>query len=112
MMSLADELSAILREAFVAEGLPPELGAVQISDRPDLAQFQCNGALPAAKLAKQNPRVIAEKVAARLKANPYLSKVAIAGAGFINLDVADDVLVTRAAATAKDHFLGVPQSGA
>lgn len=112
MISLADELSAILREAFMAEGLPPELGVVQISDRPDLAQFQCNGALPAAKIAKQNPRVIAEKVAARLKENPYLSKVEIAGAGFINLDVADDVLVVRAAATAKDCFLGAPQSGA
>ena len=61
MTSLSAELSAIAGAAFAAEGLSPELGSVQVSDRPDLAQFQCNGALPAAKAAKQNPRAIAER---------------------------------------------------
>jgi arginyl-tRNA synthetase len=75
MSSLSAELTAIAGAAFAAEGLSPELGVVQISDRPDLAQFQCNGALPAAKVAKQNPRAIAEKIAARLKVNPIFSKV-------------------------------------
>src|SRR6201995_6100624 len=96
MNALSSKLSAIAGAAFAAEGLSPELGAVQISDRPDLAQFQCNGALPAAKAAKQNPRAIAEKIAARLKANPLFSKVEIAGPGFINLDVADAALTERA----------------
>ena len=56
MTALAAELSAIAGSAFAAEGLSAELGKVQASDRPDLAQFQCNGALPAAKAAKANPR--------------------------------------------------------
>ncbi|HEX3675627.1 MAG TPA: arginine--tRNA ligase [Rhizomicrobium sp.] len=112
MTSLAAELTAIAQAAFAAEGLSPDLGAVQVSDRQDLAQFQCNGALPAAKQAKANPRTIAEKIAARLKADPIFTKVEIAGPGFINLDVADEVLAERAGAMARDARLGAPQTGA
>ncbi|HEY1836222.1 MAG TPA: arginine--tRNA ligase [Rhizomicrobium sp.] len=111
MISLVAELSAIAGNAFAAEGLSAELGAVQISDRPDLAQFQCNGALPAAKAAKQNPRAIAEKIAARLRANPIFSKVEIAGPGFINLDVTDEALAVRMGAMAKDVRLAAPETG-
>ena len=64
------------------KGSARHIGQVQVSDRPDLAQFQCNGALAAAKAAKANPRAIAEKIAARLKAEPIFAKVEIAGPGF------------------------------
>src|SRR6201999_165307 len=111
MTSLSAKLSAIAGAAFAAEGLSPELGTVQISDRPDLAQFQCNGALPDAKAAKQNPRAIAEKIAARLKANPLFSKVEIAGPGFINLDITDDAAAARVIAMSKDDRLGAPETG-
>jgi arginyl-tRNA synthetase len=100
MTSLAAELSAIAGKAFADEGLPEALGQVTVSDRPDLAQFQCNGALAAAKLAKGNPRAIAEKIAARLKADPQFSKVEIAGPGFINLDLQDTALAARIAGEA------------
>ena len=75
MTSLLAELSAIAGAAFAAEGLSPSLGQVQVSDRPDLAQFQCNGALAAAKTAKANPRAIAEKIAARLRESPLFGEV-------------------------------------
>ena len=111
MASLAEELSAIVSDAFAAEGLSPGSGAVSVSDRPDLAQFQCNGALPAAKAAKANPRAIAAGIAERLKANPIFAKVEIAGPGFINLDVTDDTLAARLGAMAKDDRLGAPETG-
>jgi arginyl-tRNA synthetase len=111
MSSLVSELTAIAGAAFAAEGLPQELGTVQVSDRPDLAQFQCNGALPAAKQAKTNPRAIAEKIAARLRGNPLFAKVEIAGPGFINLDLTDAALAGRGNALAKDEGLGAPQTG-
>ncbi|HEY4075640.1 MAG TPA: arginine--tRNA ligase [Rhizomicrobium sp.] len=98
MISLAGELSRIAGEAFAAEGLLESFGQVQISDRPDLAQFQCNGALAAAKAAKANPRAIAEKIAARLKANVIFAKVDIAGPGFLNLDLTDEALNARTSA--------------
>ncbi|HEY8255307.1 MAG TPA: arginine--tRNA ligase [Rhizomicrobium sp.] len=97
---LTAELSRIAGEAFAAEGLGETYGQVQLSDRPDLAQFQCNGALAAAKAAKTNPRAIAEKVAARLKASSIFAKVEIAGPGFLNLDLSDAALNDRAAVLA------------
>src|SRR5262245_24920911 len=89
MTSLTAGLSRAVGLAFEAEGLAASLGQVALSDRPDLCQFQCNGALAAAKIAKSNPREIAGKIAARLKAEPRFSKVEIAGPGFINLDLTD-----------------------
>jgi arginyl-tRNA synthetase len=109
-MSLATELSRLAGQAFAAEGLSESFGAVQVSDRPDLAAFQCNGALAAAKFlngrpadgspagaTKANPRAIAEKIAARLKADPLFSRIEIAGPGFLNLDLTDAALNERAA---------------
>ena len=90
-------------DAFAAEGLDRGFGQVQVSDRPDLAQFQCNGALAAAKQAKANPRAIAEKIAARLKADTHFAKVEIAGPGFINLDLTDAALDARIAARDARH---------
>src|SRR6185437_11763324 len=103
MTPLLKELSAIAGAAFAAEGFPPELGIVQPSDRPDLAQFQCNGALAAAKQMKTAPRAVAEKIATRLKANPIFSNVGIAGPGFINLDVSDETLANRMRTFAADE---------
>jgi arginyl-tRNA synthetase len=111
MKSLPADLSGIAGRAFEAEGFPAALGTVVASDRPDLAQFQCNGALAAAKQAKANPRAIADKVAARLRADPLFAKVEIAGPGFINLDIADDALAARAGAMAMDARLGAPETG-
>lgn len=102
MNALAAELSRIAGQAFAAEGLPDHLGLVQASDRPDLATFQCNGALAGAKLRKENPRQMAERIAARLRAEGIFSKVEIAGPGFINLDLTDEALNARIAAKPKD----------
>ena len=102
MMSLPAELSAIVGRAFEAEGFAPSFGTVQASDRPDLAQFQCNGALAAAKQAKTNPRALADKVVLRLKADPLFAKVEIAGPGFINLDITDAALTERVRAMTAD----------
>lgn len=85
MLSLTDRLSLVVGEAFAAEGLDAGFGAVRPSDRPDLAPFQCNGALAAAKAAGRNPRQLAEAVKARLDRAPALAGVTLAGPGFLNL---------------------------
>ncbi|HEX8568878.1 MAG TPA: arginine--tRNA ligase [Caulobacteraceae bacterium] len=99
-------LGEAVQAAFAAEGLPAELGRVTAADRPDLADFQCNGALAAAKAAKANPREIAGRVAARLEGDARLRSVEIAGPGFINLRVADAALAERANAVASDERAG------
>src|SRR5688500_11545535 len=109
MTSLLAELSASAAKAFAAEGLSEALGQVQRADREDLAQFQCNGALAAAKLAKANPRAIAEKIAQRLRAEPIFAEVSIAGPGFINLKLEDRVLEARLRPIAYAPRSAVPQ---
>ncbi len=94
-MLLTAELTALASAAFVAEGFDGAFGAVRVSDRPDLAQFQCNGALGAAKSAGRNPRELGEKIAARLKADPLFASVTVAGPGFVNMTLTDEALSAR-----------------
>jgi arginyl-tRNA synthetase len=105
-MLLTEELSSLVGAAFAAEGFDHSFGAVRTSDRPDLAQFQCNGALAAAKSAKLNPRAVGEKVAARLKEDPVFADVSLAGPGFINLSLTDATLSDRIGALSSDARLG------
>jgi arginyl-tRNA synthetase len=107
MSDLRRGLGEAVEAAFAAAGLPPELGRVTPSDRPDLADFQCNGALPAAKRAGKNPRELAAAIAEALKADPRLASVEIAGPGFINLRVTDGALAERA-----DRIAADPRAGA
>ena len=111
MTSLLAELSAIAGAAFAAEDISPELGHVQISDRPDLAEFQCNGALAAAKIAKANPRAIAEKIAARLRESPLVGEAVIAGPGFINLKLAPASIEKRLQSLYAHPERALPESG-
>jgi arginyl-tRNA synthetase len=106
MSDLKRELSEAVEAVFAECGLPPELGRVTASDRPDLADFQSNGALAAAKRVGKNPREIAAAVAERLAGDPRLAAVEIAGPGFINLKLTDAALSERARAIAADSRLG------
>lgn len=111
MTSLAQKLSIIVGDVFEAQGLDRALGRVTVSDRADLAQFQCNGAMGAAKQAKRNPREVAGVIAAELQKNPDFSKVDIAGPGFINLNVTDDFLTAHLKDNAADARLGADNYG-
>lgn len=106
MSDLKRSLSEAAAAAFQAAGLSPDFGRVTASDRPDLADFQCNGALAAAKSAKRNPREIAVQVVDILKTDPRLASVEIAGVGFINMRVSSDALSARANEIAVDPRAG------
>lgn len=110
MTSLAARLSEITGAAFAAAGFDPAFGLVRVSDRPDLAQFQCNGAMAAAKSAKRNPREIAQEIVTALEKNPAFSRLEIAGPGFINMTLDDGFLAAHLAGAAADGRLGVAQA--
>ncbi len=107
-MSLLGDLSKLFGDAFEKLGLSRAFGEVVVSQRPDLGQFQCNGALGAAREAERPPRQIAEEVIAALAAGEVLVSVDVAGAGFINMVLRDDYLATRIEALAADARMGVP----
>jgi arginyl-tRNA synthetase len=106
MTDLRTALGEAVEAAFAEAGLAASFGRVTPSDRPDLADFQCNGALAAAKSAGRKPREIAEAVAARLKGDARLARVELAGPGFINIRVSDAALSARAAEIAADARAG------
>ncbi|TAJ72327.1 MAG: arginine--tRNA ligase [Phenylobacterium sp.] len=106
MSDLKSVLGEAVEAAFAAIGAPPELGRVTPSDRPDLADFQSNGALAAAKRLGKNPREIATAVAAQLAGDPRLASVEIAGPGFINLKLGDAALSDRSNVIAADPRAG------
>lgn len=111
MSSLAQKLSVIVGDVFEAQGLDRAFGRVGVSDRADLAQFQCNGAMTAAKAAKKNPRDVAATVVDELKKNPIFSKLDIAGPGFINLNVTDETLTDYLKETGGNDRAGMEESG-
>ncbi len=107
MPDLSALLSAQAGDAFAALGLDPALGAVKRSDRPELADFQCNGAMAAAKAAGRKPQDIASDIVARWSAAAPDLELSFAGPGFINIKLADAALSAQAGAIAAD-----PRSGA
>ncbi len=87
MKYLLEQMSEVVGEAFEAEGVDPALGRVVVSNRPDLCEFQCNGAMAAAKKLHRNPLEIAQAVAERLKDNPVFSSAEALRPGFLNMNV-------------------------
>ena len=111
MTSIAEKLSRRVGFAFEGLGLPANLGEVRVSDRPDLCQFQCNGAMAAAKQAKKNPREIAQGIVEALSSDESFTKIEIAGPGFINLNVTDAFLAEHLVEISSDNNKGVARSG-
>ena len=92
MVTLTQYLSSLCGAAFAACGYDASLGAVTPSDRPDICQFQCNGALQGAKIYRMPPFRIAAAVVEKIKDEKAFAKVEMAMPGFINLTV-DDALI-------------------
>ena len=90
MEKLIDLISAEVSAAFQAAGFDPAYGKVTVSNRPDLGEYQCNGAMPAAKTAHKAPIQIAEAVAEQLRSRPAFAAVDAVKPGFLNLKLAPD----------------------
>lgn len=110
-MTLQTHLSELVGKTFADLGLPAELGEVLPSQRPELAQFQCNGAMAAARGAGRPARDIAHDVRDALAETHELSRVEIAGPGFINIDVADDTIAEWANRMQAHDHLGFERRG-
>ncbi len=85
MKKLLDMISDEVSQAFAAAGYDGALGKVTVSNRPDLCEYQCNGAMAGAKQYHCAPIQIAEKVAEQLNGNPVFDEVSAVKPGFLNL---------------------------
>ena len=85
MKKMLELISEEMKNAFEAAGYDRELGKVTVSNRPDLCEYQCNGAMAGAKQYKKAPIMIANDVAAKLGDSKVFSKVEAVAPGFLNL---------------------------
>ena len=106
MDKFIEKISYIVSTKFKENGYDKQYGKVNVSNRPDLCQFQCNGALAAAKKYGKAPRNIAEEVVESLNSLNTFEEISIAGPGFINIKVKDEVLVKYVNDMAKDKKCG------
>ncbi|MCR4689816.1 MAG: arginine--tRNA ligase [Lachnospiraceae bacterium] len=103
-------VSETMQEAFEKAGYPKESGRVSISNRPDLCQLQCNGAMALAKQEKKPPFEIAEKIAQTLKDNggeQVFSMIDVVKPGFLNLNVSQEFVKGYLEKMAADEKLGM-----
>ncbi len=107
MKPLRDQLSTLFGQAFAALGANPSLGEVVLSQKRELAQFQCNGAMAAAKALQRNPREVAQAVIETIAGKELFADLSIAGPGFINILVSDAALAEVTQAMASDARLGI-----
>ena len=105
-LSLEKIINAKLAAVFNELNLNPQFAAVKVSDRPDLSDFQCNGALALAKAEKKNPREIASAIAAKLEQDADFAKVSVDGPGFLNLKVNDALIAKVLDGMAADERFG------
>ena len=110
MEKILDIITAKMQAAFVAAGYDASFGRVNLSNRPDLCEYQCNGALAAAKQYKCAPIKIANEVVAQLDANDY-DLVEAVMPGFINLKLSGKFLATYLEAMRTAEDFGVQKVG-
>ena len=87
MEKILDLISKEVVGAFEANGYQQKYGRATLSNRPDLCEYQCNGAMAAAKEYKCAPFVISDKIAESLKENPMFESVDSVKPGFLNLKI-------------------------
>lgn len=92
MQKMLDRISEKMMAAFEAAGYDGKLGRVTLSNRPDLCEFQCNGAMAGAKQYHKAPLVIAQEVAAQLAGSDLFGQVEAVAPGFLNLKLKESFL--------------------
>ena len=109
-MSLENILNQKMVNIFNALGLDSKFAFVKVSDRPDLSDFQCNGALALAKSERKNPREIASQIAAQLEKDKDFAKISVDGPGFLNISLADGFIAKIMNEAAADERFGVEKA--
>ena len=111
MKQILDIITEKMQQAFADAGYDPAFGRVTVSNRPDLCEYQCNGALSAAKQYKCAPIAIANAVAEKLDRSDFSMCEAVMP-GFINLKLSDGFLQNYLEAMRTAPDFGVEKIGA
>lgn len=111
MKQFIELLNDTVGAAFEKAGFDRELGRVSVSNRPDLCEYQCNGAMSGAKLYHKKPIEIAEAVAAELSNSDVFEKVSAVMPGFLNLDISARYISDYVSKMLSDDKFGYENTG-
>ena len=106
MKKLTDYMAEELSAAFEKAGYDSSYGKVGVSNRPDLCEYQCNGAMAGAKAYKKAPFMIADDVVGNLADSKVFSMKEMVNHGFNNLKVSEEFLADYLKEMEKDEKLG------
>ena len=110
MKKILDIITDEMKKAFAANGYDENFAKVTLSNRPDLCEYQCNGAMAGAKKYKKAPFMIAEDVAVYLKESSYFETVEVVKPGFINLKLAPQSVADYLNQMSETEKLGVEEA--
>lgn len=110
MEKILDLISKKVMDAFEGCGYEASYGKVGISNRPDLCEYQCNGAMAGAKKYKKAPIMIANDVVAALKEDPMFAEIVAVNPGFINIRIAGDFVAEYLNGMQADERLSVEKA--
>lgn len=99
-------LNSCLENIFSSLGFDTKYAVVKVSDRADLSDFQCNGALALAKSEHKNPREIAAQIAEKLQSVDLCESISVDGPGFINIKLKNEFIAQNLDEIASDERLG------
>ncbi|MCI8799380.1 arginine--tRNA ligase [Acetatifactor muris] len=111
MKKILDLLSEEMGKAFEEAGYEASLGRVTLSNRPDLCEYQCNGAMAGAKKYRKAPIMIANEVALQLGDSPVFQEAAAVAPGFLNLRVSEEFLLDMVRTMAEEEKFGLEMPG-
>ncbi len=110
MKKLLELMSEQFEKAFSDCGYDKKYAKVTVSNRPDLCEYQCNGAMAAAKEYKKAPFIIAEEITAKLAGNDMFEMVEMVKPGFINIVISQSFLAAYAEEMINTEKLGFAHS--
>ena len=105
--TLSELITKEMEQAFTAAGYDAKFAKVTVSNRPDLCEYQCNGAMAAAKTYKKAPIMIANDIVANLQDSECFAQVDAVNPGFINLKLKASFVTAFLNEMAGDDTLGV-----
>ena len=103
MKKILDLITDEVTKAFTECGYDAKYAKVTLSNRPDLCEYQCNGAMAAAKEYKKAPFMIADEVVEKLAANPIFAMAESVKPGFLNLKIDEAYLADYVAKMQEDE---------
>lgn len=110
MQTFEQQLTILIQQSFEKLGFDEKFARVVLSNRPELCQFQCNAAMPLAKIAKKAPIEIAKEIIANIPENSMIKSAEAVMPGFININLTEEFLANATNKLVDDKRQGVAKN--